>query len=152
MPSFLVYISHPFSNLLSPGVLRVWYSRPMRDDEVPTSRLHVASPPQPSAHAAAPSPSDSYGEVPIPRFSHCTALVSCYGDAEVPFPRPRVSCLSCSPSPPIVRPQPALQTGGPLGNGSFRFASSAAHAPAISPADSNLEVPILRVPPSSGFV
>jgi hypothetical protein len=44
MPSFLVYISHPLSNLLSPGVLRVWYSQPMRDDGVPTPRLHVASP------------------------------------------------------------------------------------------------------------
>jgi hypothetical protein len=48
----------------------------------------------------------------------------CYGDAEVPLPRPGVSCLSSSP--PIVRPQPALQAGGrcPLGNGEFRFALS----------------------------
>jgi hypothetical protein len=35
---------------------------------------------------------------------------SCYGVAEVPLPRPGVSCLSSSP--PITRPQLALQAGG----------------------------------------
>jgi hypothetical protein len=54
-------------------------------------------PPKPSAHAAAPSPDDRDDEVPIPRFSHHTALVSCYGDAEVP-PALRVSCLLSSHS------------------------------------------------------
>jgi hypothetical protein len=34
------------------------------DDEVP--RLHVTSPPQPVAHAAAPLPADSDAEVPLP--------------------------------------------------------------------------------------
>jgi hypothetical protein len=91
------------------------------DDEDPIPRLHVPSPPQPFAHAAAPSPAPSDDEVPIPRFSYCTALVSCYGDAEVLLPCLGVSCLSSSPSPPIVRPQPALQAGGhsrcPLGYG-----------------------------------
>jgi hypothetical protein len=79
------------------------------DGEAPFPRLHVTSPPQPSAHAAAPSPADSDDEAPIPRFSHRTALVSCYGDAEVPLPHPGRSCRSSSPSPPIARPQPALQ-------------------------------------------
>jgi hypothetical protein len=49
------------------------------DDEVRIPRLHGTFPPQPSAHA------------------------------EVSLPRPGVSCLFSSPSPPIVRPQPALQ-------------------------------------------
>jgi hypothetical protein len=61
------------------------------DDEVPISRL--------SLHAAAPLPADNDDDVPIPRFLHHTALVSCYGDAEVPLLRPSVSCLSSSPSP-----------------------------------------------------
>jgi hypothetical protein len=91
------------------------------NDEVPIPHLRVTSPPQPSAHAAAPSPADSEDEDPIPRFSHPTAPVSCYGDAEVPHPGCGVSCLSSSPSPPIVRPQSALKAGGrgrcPLGYG-----------------------------------
>jgi hypothetical protein len=37
--------------------------------------------PQPSARAAAPSPAESDDEVPIPRFSYHTALVSNCGDA-----------------------------------------------------------------------
>jgi hypothetical protein len=82
---------------------------PISDDVDPISRLHVTSPHELSAHAAAPSPAESDDEVPIPRFSHRTALLSCYGDAEVLLPRPGVSCLSSSPSPPFVRPQPALQ-------------------------------------------
>jgi hypothetical protein len=69
------------------------------DDEVPIPGLYVTSPPQPSAHAATSSPAHSDDEVPIPRFSHGTVLVSCYGDAEVPLPCPRVSCLSSSPLP-----------------------------------------------------
>jgi hypothetical protein len=81
-----------------------------------------------SAHAAAPSPADSDDEVLIPRFSHCAALVLCDCAAEVSCPHPGVSCLSSSPSPPIARPQPALQAGGhgrcPLGYGSFQFSSS----------------------------
>jgi hypothetical protein len=79
------------------------------DDQVPIPRLHVTSSPQLSAHDAATSPANSDDEVPIQRFSHYTALVSCYGDAEVPLPNPGVSCLSFSPSPPIVCPQPALK-------------------------------------------
>jgi hypothetical protein len=51
-------------------------------------RLHVNCPPQPSAHAAAPSPADSDDEVPILHFSHHTALVPCYGDNELPLPAP----------------------------------------------------------------
>jgi hypothetical protein len=35
--------------------------------------------------------------VSLPRISHMTALVSCYGDAELPLPRPSVFCLSSSP-------------------------------------------------------
>jgi hypothetical protein len=89
------------------------------NDEVPVPRLHVTSPLQPSAHASAPSTADSEDEVPIPRFSHPTAPVSCYGDAEVPLPGCGVSCLSSSSSPPFVRPQAALKAGGrgrcPLG-------------------------------------
>jgi hypothetical protein len=65
-----------------------------------------------SAHAAAPSHADSDDEVLILRFSHRAALGLCDGDAEVSLPRPSVSCLSSSPSSPIVRPQPALQAGG----------------------------------------
>jgi hypothetical protein len=75
-----------------------------------------------------PSPADSIDEVPIPRLSHRTALVSCSGDAEVPLLRPGVSCLSSSPFPSIVSPQSTLQAGGrgrcPLGYASFRFAFS----------------------------
>jgi hypothetical protein len=82
------------------------------DDEVPIPPLNVTSPTQLSARAAAPSSADSDDEVPIQHFSHHTALVSCHGDAEVPLLRPSVSCLSSSPSPPIDRPQPALQAGG----------------------------------------
>jgi hypothetical protein len=74
------------------------------DDEVPISCLHVTSPPRPSAHAAAASPIDSDDELPIPRFSHHLALVSCYGDAEVPLLRRIVSHLCSSTSPSIVRP------------------------------------------------
>jgi hypothetical protein len=94
-----------------------WNIRNRFSPAIASLHLHVTSSPQPSACAAAPSPADSDYEVPIPRFSHRTALVSCYGDAEVPLPSPGVSCLSSSPSPPIVRPQPALQAGGPLGYG-----------------------------------
>jgi hypothetical protein len=67
--------------------------------------------------------SNSVLVVPIPHFSHRTALVSCCGAAEVPFSRPGVSCLTSSPSPPILRPQPALQAGGrcPPGCGEVRF-------------------------------
>jgi hypothetical protein len=57
--------------------------------------------------AAAPSPAGS-AEVVITRFSHRAALVLCDGDAEVSLPHPVLSCLYSSPSPPGVRPQPAL--------------------------------------------
>jgi hypothetical protein len=66
----------------------------------------TAVPPQPSAHAAAPSPADSTDKVLILRFSHRAVLVLCVGDAEVSLPCPGVSCLSSSPSPSIVRTQP----------------------------------------------
>jgi hypothetical protein len=82
------------------------------NDEIPIPRLHVTAPPQTSAHAAASSPADSNDVVPILRFSHRTALVSCCDYAEVPLPGPFVSCLTSSPSPLFVRPQPALQAGG----------------------------------------
>jgi hypothetical protein len=71
------------------------------DGEVPIPRLHVTFLPQPSAHAA-----DSDDEPLIPRLSHGTVLVLCDGHAEVSLPHPGVSCLSSSPSPPIVLPQP----------------------------------------------
>jgi hypothetical protein len=48
------------------------------------------TPPRPSAHAAATLLADSDNEVPIPHVSRCTALLSCYGDAAVPLPRPSV--------------------------------------------------------------
>jgi hypothetical protein len=64
-------------------------------------------PPQPSAHAAGPSPADSADEGLIPRFSHHAALDLCNGDTEASLLRPGAPCLSSSPSPPIVRPQPA---------------------------------------------
>jgi hypothetical protein len=66
------------------------------DDEVPIPCQHVTTPPRPSAPAAAPSPADRDDEVPIPQFSHCTALLSCYGDAEVPLPLPSLSRLFSS--------------------------------------------------------
>jgi hypothetical protein len=77
------------------------------DDEVRIPRLHATFLPQPSAHAAAPSPADSDDEVLNPHVSHRAALILCDGDAEVSRLRPGISCLSSSPSPPIVRPQPA---------------------------------------------
>jgi hypothetical protein len=47
----------------------------IRDDEVPIPRLHVTSPPQPSAPSAAPSPGDSDDEVSVPHFPNCSAFV-----------------------------------------------------------------------------
>jgi hypothetical protein len=76
------------------------------DDEVPIPLLLATSPPRPFARAAATSPAESDDEVPIPCFSHRTDLVSCYGDAEAPLPRPSVSHLSSYTSPPIVRLNP----------------------------------------------
>jgi hypothetical protein len=66
------------------------------------------------ARAAATSLADSDDEVPIyfQYIQRGTALLSCYGDAEALLPRPSVSRLSSSTSPPIVRPQPAPQAGG----------------------------------------
>jgi hypothetical protein len=52
---------------------------------------------RPFARAAATSPADS-DEFPLPCFSHHTALVLCYGDAEVPLQHPSVSCLPSSTS------------------------------------------------------
>jgi hypothetical protein len=82
------------------------------DDGVPIPRLHVSAPPRPSAGAASTPPADSDDEGPILRFSRCTALISYYGNAAVPLPRPCVSRLSSSTSPPIVCPQPAPKAGG----------------------------------------
>jgi hypothetical protein len=82
------------------------------DDKVRIPRLHATFPPQPSAHAAAPSPADSDGKVLIPRVSNRAALILCDGNAEVSRLRPGISCLSSSPSPPILRPRPALHAGG----------------------------------------
>jgi hypothetical protein len=54
------------------------------DDEVRIPRLYGTFPPQPSAHAAAPSTGDSDDEVLIPRFSHRAALVLCHGVTRFP--------------------------------------------------------------------
>jgi hypothetical protein len=43
-------------------------------------------------------------KLPIPRLSHDTALVWSYGDAEVPLPRPSVTCLFSSHFPPFCSP------------------------------------------------
>jgi hypothetical protein len=61
-------------------------------------RMHGTFPPQPSAHAAAPSPADSDDEVLLPRLPHRAALVLCDGDDEISLPRRGVSCL---PPPPL---------------------------------------------------
>jgi hypothetical protein len=59
--------------------------------------------------------------------SSCVLKVNpfCHQPFPSPLPRSRVSCLSSSP--PIARPQPALQAGShrqcPLGYGKFHFAS-----------------------------
>jgi hypothetical protein len=76
------------------------------DDEVPIPRLHAYAtfPPQLSAQAAVLSPADSDDKFLNPCFSHRAALVLCDGDDDVSLPRPGVSSLSSSPSPPIVRP------------------------------------------------
>jgi hypothetical protein len=69
----------------------------------------IASPLRPFAHAATAPP----------------GMLSCSGDAEVPFLRPSVSFLSSSSSPPSVFPQPALQAGQcPLRFGLYPFGSS----------------------------
>jgi hypothetical protein len=69
------------------------------DDEAPIPCLHVTPPPPPrhSARAAAVSPADSDDEVPIPRFSHHPALVSCCGSSPAP------KCF-----PPLKPPPPLL--------------------------------------------
>jgi hypothetical protein len=78
----------------------------------PTILGHTS--PRPLHLCSAQKMNNLFGDdkVPIPRFSQHTALVLCYGDAEVPLPHPGVSRLSSSPSPPIVLPQSALQAGG----------------------------------------
>jgi hypothetical protein len=88
-------------------------------------------PPQPSAHAAAPSLADRDDEVPIPLFSHRTTLVSCYGDAEVPLLRPDVSCHSSSACPAGSRLMPSRAWLTPIGL--FFFSSFLlAFAPSLS--------------------
>jgi hypothetical protein len=82
------------------------------DDEAPIPCLHVTSPPHSSALAAPASPADSDDDIPILRFSHRPALVSCSGDAEVLLLRPSLSHPYSSTPPTIVRPRPALQAGG----------------------------------------
>jgi hypothetical protein len=82
------------------------------DDEAPISCLHVTSPPHSSARAAPASPDNSDDDIPILRFSHRPALVSCSGDAEVLLLRPSLSHPYSSTTPPIIRPRPALQAGG----------------------------------------
>jgi hypothetical protein len=66
------------------------------DDEVHIPRLHGTFPPQPFAHAAAPSPANSDDEVLILRFSHRAAVVLCNDNAEVSLPCHGVSCLYAS--------------------------------------------------------
>jgi hypothetical protein len=58
------------------------------DDEVPIICLHVASPPRPSACAAAASPASSDGAVPIPRSSLGPTLDLWSDDAAIPFVGP----------------------------------------------------------------
>jgi hypothetical protein len=70
------------------------------DDEVPIPLLHVTSLPQPSAHAAAPSPADSDDNVPILCFSHRTALVSCMAMLRFLFRAPVF--LAFPPPPPLL--------------------------------------------------
>jgi hypothetical protein len=70
------------------------------DDEVRIPHLHGTFPPQPSAHAAPPSPADIADEVLIPRFWQRAALVLCGGDAEVSLPRPVF--LAFLPPPPLL--------------------------------------------------
>jgi hypothetical protein len=53
---------------------------------------------------------DSDGEVPMPHFTYCPALVSCASDCEVLIPIPRLFRLSSSTSPPFVCPQGRLRS------------------------------------------
>jgi hypothetical protein len=53
----------------------------------------------------------SRDEVPIPRFTHCLALILCDTEGEGLIPHPTVSHLSSSTSPTFVQPLPALQFG-----------------------------------------
>jgi hypothetical protein len=72
----------------------VFASDLVSDDEVPIPFLHVPSPSQPSAHAAAASLADRDYEVHIPRIPPRCALVSCDNDDEVLIPRPKHTFLS----------------------------------------------------------
>jgi hypothetical protein len=71
------------------------------DDEAPFPFLHVPPPPRPSARAAAASLADSDDEVPMLRFSHRPALISCFGDAAVLPLCPGLFCL-CPSTPPFL--------------------------------------------------
>jgi hypothetical protein len=94
------------------GDTRCWHGLQRR--QTSSSTLHVSPDTCPTAEwhiihslcAAAASPAESEDDVPISRFSHCPALVSCYGDSAVPPPCPSLSCRSSSTSPPIARPKP----------------------------------------------
>jgi hypothetical protein len=63
-----------------------------------SSTCHFPPPPlEPSANAVSPLPADSDEKVTSPHVSHLAALVLCISDAEVPLPRPGLSCLPSSP-------------------------------------------------------
>jgi hypothetical protein len=66
-------------------------------DQVSDDGVPRHCPPRPSSCAAATSLADSDDEVPIPRLSCRTALLSCYGDAAVPLPHP---VFLAFPAPP----------------------------------------------------
>jgi hypothetical protein len=69
------------------------------NDEVSIPCLHVPSPRQPSARAAAASVAESDDEVPMSRIPPRSALASCDGDDEVLIPRPILSCPASTSRP-----------------------------------------------------
>jgi hypothetical protein len=70
----------------------------IRGVKVRIPRLHGTFPPQPSAHAAAPSTADSDGKDLIPCFSHRAALVF-FVTVMLRFPSRALVFLAC---PPVV--------------------------------------------------
>jgi hypothetical protein len=88
------------------------------DDEVPIPRLHVTSPPQPSARAAAPSPAGSDDEFPL-HGSH-TVLLWFRIMVMLRFLSRAPVFLAFPPPLLLFAPQPAVQAGCckcPLGYG-----------------------------------
>jgi hypothetical protein len=99
------------------------------DDEVPIPHLHVTFPRSPSALAAATSPAVRDDEGPILRFSHHTALVSSYCDAEASPPCTSVSRLSSSTLLLFALNLLCRLAADALGYGQYRFASSSLRDP-----------------------